>query len=59
MLKPEPYFSMVENGSSSQQDVVALIASELLQAKVIDESGGLSYKDYTDTSTSSSSFFPY
>jgi hypothetical protein len=58
MLKPEPCFSLVEKGSSAQQDIVAPIAFGLLQAKGTDELGGLLCKDYTDTSTSSSLFFP-
>jgi hypothetical protein len=58
MRKPKPYFSLVEKGSSTQQVVVALIASGLLQAKGIGESGGIPCRDYMDTSTSSSPFFP-
>jgi hypothetical protein len=58
MWKPEPYFSLVEKGLSTQQVVVVLVASGLLRVEGIDESGGVPCKDYTDTLTSSSQFFP-
>jgi hypothetical protein len=58
MQKPKPDFSLVEKDLSTQQGVVALVSSGLLQVEGIGDSGGLSCRDYTDTSTSSSQIFP-
>jgi hypothetical protein len=52
-------FSHVEMNSLTWQVVVVPITYGPLQAKGIGDSGGLSCKDYIDTSTSSFMCFPH